>query len=497
MHLDILNDFLIIFGLAIGTSFLCQRFRIPALVGYLLVGALGGPHGFALIDRVAQVEEMAEIGVILLLFAIGLEFSLGRLLEIKRLVLLGGGLQVGLTLVATLLISRALGFDWPQSVFLGFLVSLSSTAVVLKLYQDSSIIDTPHGRTVLGILIFQDVIVVPMMIITPMLGGAGGSIAVNILILLGKSLLLAGFVYLAAKWIIPFLLLKITGTRNRELFLLGVIFIAFALAWFTSLLGMSLALGAFLAGLMISESEYSHHTVSTILPFRDVFMSFFFVSVGMLFNVGVAFDHLWIVLVMTALLITLKFLCAGTATLALSFPLRTILIVGFSLSQVGEFSFILFRVGAEYGIVDEDTYNIFLAVTFLTLLATPFLLNLGQRAAAWTTRVSLPAFLKGRDLSAEEKRDAHLYKDHIIIVGFGLVGRNLARAAKGSGIRYTVIELNPETVRRERAAGESIRYGDAAFKEVLHSAHIESARVLVITFHDPGAVHRIVNEARE
>jgi CPA2 family monovalent cation:H+ antiporter-2 len=497
MHLDILDDFLIIFALAIGTSMLCHRLRIPALVGFLFAGALGGPHGFALIDGVNQVEEMAEIGVILLLFSIGLEFSLGRLMAIRRLVLLGGGLQVVMTLCAALLISRGMGFAWPQSVFLGFLVSLSSTAVVLKLYQESSTMDTPQGRTVLGILLFQDVIVVPMMIVTPMLGGAGGSLAINVLILLGKSVFLGGFVFLAAKWIIPFLLLKITGTRNRELFLLGVISIAFALAWFTSLLGMSLALGAFLAGLMISESEYSHHTVSNVLPFRDVFMSFFFVSVGMLFNVDVALDHLGIILLLTALLFVVKFLCAGVATLALGFPLRTILVVGFSLSQVGEFSFILFSVGAQHGLVDDAIYNIFLAVTCLTLLSTPFLIGLGYKAADWTTGLSLPAFLKGRKLAGEEKRDAHLYHDHIIIVGFGLVGRNLARAAKGSGIRYTVIELNPETVRRERAAGESIRYGDAAFKEVLHSAHIGSARVLVITFHDPNAVHRIVSQARE
>ncbi|MBU0755289.1 MAG: cation:proton antiporter, partial [Planctomycetes bacterium] len=497
MHLNILDDFLIIISLALGTSFLCHRIKVPTLVGFLLAGALGGPHGFALIGNVTEVETMAEIGVILLLFSIGLEFSLGRLMEIKRVVLLGGGLQVGLTLAAALGISRGFDFSWPQSVFLGCLVSLSSTAVVLKLYQESSTLDTRHGRTVLGILIFQDILVVPMMIVTPMLGGAGGSIAVNLLTLLGKSLLLAGFVFVAARWLIPFLLLKIVGTRNRELFLLGVIFIAFALAWFTSLLGMSLALGAFLAGLMISESEYSHHTVSNILPFKDVFMSFFFVSVGMLFNGTVVVQHLGIILVLTAALIALKFLCAGAATFALGYPLRTILLVGFGLSQVGEFSFILSRVGEQHGLIQGDHYAIFLAVTCLTLLATPFLMNLGERIAGWTVKIPLPGFLKGRDLAGERQRGASLLKDHVIIVGFGLVGRNLARAAKGSRIPNTVIELNPKTVRRERAAGESILYGDAAFKEVLHSAHVESARVLVITFHDPGAVHRIVRRARE
>ncbi|MFH2000384.1 MAG: cation:proton antiporter [Planctomycetota bacterium] len=497
MHLNILNDFLIIFGLAIGSSFLCQRFKIPALVGFLLAGALGGPHGFALIAGVAEVENMAEIGVILLLFSIGLEFSLGRLMEIRRVVFLGGGLQVGLTLAAALGISRGLDFSWPQSVFLGCMVSLSSTAVVLKLYQESSSMDTRHGRTVLGILIFQDVLVVPMMIITPMLAGAGGSIASNLVVLLGKSMLLGVFVYVAARWIIPFLLFRIAATRNRELFLMGVIFIVFALAWSTSLLGMSLALGAFLAGLMISESEYSHHTVSNILPFRDVFMSFFFISVGMLFNGTVVLEHIGIILALTAMLIAVKFVCAGTATFVLGYPLRTILLVGSGLSQVGEFSFILSRLGVEYGLIADPTYPIFLAVICLTLLATPFLMNLGQWAATWSTKIPLPGFLKGRDLAGERKRGALMKKDHVVIVGFGLVGRNLVRAAKGAQVPYMVIELNPETVRRERKAGESILYGDAAFNEVLHSAHIESARVLVITFHDPSAVHRIVRQTRE
>jgi len=497
MHLNILNDFLIIFGLAIGTSFLCQRFRIPALVGFLLAGALGGPHGFALIGAVAEVEVMAEIGVILLLFSIGLEFSIGRLLEIRRIVFLGGSLQVGCTLVAALFISRGLGFTWPQSVLLGFLVSLSSTAVVLKLYQESASMDSHHGRTVLGILIFQDVLVVPMMIVTPMLAGVGGSVAMNLLMLLGKSVLLAAFIYLSARWFIPFLLFKIAGTRNRELFLLGVLFIAFALAWFTSLLGMSLALGAFLAGLMISESEYSHHTVSNILPFRDVFMSFFFVSVGMLFNGADVLDHLGIILILTALLVALKFLCAGAATFVLGYPLRTILRVGFSLSQVGEFTFILASAGVQYGLIGEDMYSILLAVTCLSLLATPFLMRSGERVAIWTTHIPLPGFLKGKDLAGEQKRGVSIQEGHVVIVGFGLVGHNLARAARGAQIPYIVVELNPETVRRERKAGERILYGDAAFQEVLHSVHIESARVLVITFHDPGAVHRIVRQARE
>lgn len=497
MHLYILNDFLIIFGLAIGTSFLCQRCRIPGLVGFLLAGALGGPHGFGLIGAEAEVEVMAEIGVILLLFSIGLEFSFGRLMEIKRIVFLGGGLQVGLTLAAALGISLGLGLSWPQSVMVGFMVSLSSTAVVLKLYQESSSLDTHHGRTVLGILILQDVLVVPMMIVTPLLGGAGGSVAVSLLILLGKSVLLASFIFLAAKWVIPFLLFKIAGTRNRELFLLGVIFIAFALAWCTSLLGMSLALGAFLAGLMISESEYSHHTVSNILPFRDVFISLFFVSVGMLFNVTVVLGHFWIILLLTALLIAVKFVCAGAAAFFLGASLRTILLVGASLSQVGEFSFILSRVGAQYGLIADDANSIFLAVTCLTLLATPFLMKLGERAAGWTTQIPLPQFMKKRDLASGRLPNASVLKDHIVIVGFGLVGHNLARAAKGAKVSYMVIELNPETVRRERQAGETIIYGDAAFKEVLQSAQIASARVLVITFHDPGSVHRIVRQARD
>ena len=467
MELTILNDIVIIFGLAIGASFLCRFLRISTILGFLLAGALAGPHGFALIKGVHEVEVLSEIGVILLLFSIGLEFSLDRLLEIKRAVYLGGGIQVGLTFIATLAAARWLDFSWPEAVFIGFLLSLSSTAVVLKLLQEKSVLDSPYGRTTLGILLFQDIMIVPMMIVTPMLGGAGGSVLESLALLAGKTLLLVVFIYLAAKWLIPFLLHRVAGTRSSELFLLMVVFIAFALAWTTSLLGMSLALGAFLAGLMIAESEYELQAISNILPFRDIFMSFFFISVGMLFDGGAALDHAGTILLISLALILLKFLTAGAAAVFLGFSLRTVLLVGFALVQIGEFSFILARVGWKNDLLPESAYPIFIAVTVITLVATPFVMGLGRFADSIAGRRFWPGFLRRSRIEERAGKAVPSKSDHVIIVGFGLVGRHIAHAARASDIAYTVIELNPNTVRRERKAGESILYGDATYREVL------------------------------
>jgi CPA2 family monovalent cation:H+ antiporter-2 len=491
MELIFLDDILIISGLAIAASFVCLRLKLPTIVGFLVAGALAGPHGFGFIGDVEEVEHMADIGVIFLLFTIGLEFSMARLFSIKRAALLGGSVQVGLTLLATAVVAHAFEFTWAQSVFMGFLFALSSTAVVLKLLQERSALDTPHGRTALGILIFQDIIIVPMMIVTPILGGEGGPLGRELTLIAGKALLLLAFIYLSAKWIIPLVLYRITGTRSRDLFLLVVIFIAFALAWTTSWLGMSLALGAFLAGLMIAESEYHVQAASNILPFREIFMSFFFVAVGMLLDIHAVLDHAWIVLLLTASLILFKFIFAGLATLVIGYPLRTVLLVGLTLGQVGEFSFILAEVGRGYGLLPGDSHAVFIAVTVLTILVTPFMMGLEKRANALAERFPWKGFL-----AMDGGLKIEPMQNHVVIVGFGLVGRQIARVAKASAIPYRVIELNPDTVRRERKAGEPILYGDATYAEVLHSAGVDRAKLLVVTAPDTAVAGRLTHLAR-
>ncbi len=495
MEIPLLNDIVIIFGLSIAILFICNRLRVPTIVGFLLTGILAGPYGLGLVKAVHEVEILAEVGVVLLLFTIGIEFSFKRLLQIKKSVLLGGSLQVLLTFWVTFVIARQLGQPTGVSIFIGFLISLSSTAIVLKLLQERADVDSPHGRTILGILIFQDIIIVPMILVTPLIAGATGGSGASVLVLVAKGIGIIGLVIVSAKWIVPQVLYQIARTRSKELFLLSVIVICLAVAWVTSSAGLSLALGAFLAGLIISESEYSHNALGNILPFRDVFTSFFFVSIGMLLDVGFLFRQPGTIALITLGILVLKSIIAGFATVLLGFPFRTSILVGLALGQVGEFSFILSKTGVEHGLLAGNIYQMFLAFSVLTMAATPFIITLTPRIADIILLLPLPkrlisGFYPVSEIKVESK------KDHLIIIGFGVNGRNVARAARLSGIPYAVIEMNPETVRSEQARGEPIYYGDSTQEVVLLQANIKDARIVAVAINDPTATRRITEIIR-
>jgi len=490
-----LNDIVVIFGLAIAVLFLCHKLRVPAVVGFLLTGIFVGPYGFGLVKAVHEVEILAEIGIVLLLFTIGIEFSLGRLLQIRKSVLMGGSLQVLLTFLATLFIARRFGQAYGEAVFIGFLVALSSTAIVLKLIQERAEVDSPHGRTTLGILIFQDIIIVPMILVTPLLAGATGNLGESVLVLLAKGIGIILLVMVSTKWIVPKALYQIARTRNQEVFLLSVVVICLGVAWLTSKAGLSLALGAFLAGLIISESEYSHQALGNILPFRDVFTSFFFVSIGMLLDVGFLIQQPGTIALIALGVLVLKSIIACFVTVLLGFPLRTSILVGLALSQVGEFSFILSRDGLEHGLLAGNIYQVFLAFSILSMAATPFIITLAPRAADIILRLPLPkrlisGFYPVSEIKVKGK------KDHLIIIGFGVNGRNVARAARLSGIPYAVIEMNPETVRNEQAQGEPIYYGDSTQEVILQHANIKDARIVVTAINDPASTRRITEIVR-
>lgn len=495
MEIPLLKDILILFGLAIVILLICHRLHVPTIVGFLLTGILAGPHGLGIISAVREVETLAEIGVVLLLFAIGIEFSLRSLLQIRKSVLIGGSLQVLLTIAVTYLISMQFGMGFVESVFVAFLVSLSSTAIVLKLIQERAEVDSPHGRTSLGILIFQDVIIVPMILVTPLLAGETEKLGESLLVLAAKGIGIILLVMIGAKWIVPQVLYQIAKTRNRELFLLGVIVICLAVAWMTSSVGLSLALGAFLAGLIISESEYSHQALGNILPFRDVFTSFFFVSIGMLLDVGFLFQQPMLIAIISSGVLALKAMIASAVTVLLGFPLRTAILVGLALSQVGEFSFILSKTGVEYSLLGRNIYQIFLSVSVLTMAATPFIISLAPHVADLLLRLPLPRRLKF-GLYPVQGTNGIGKRDHLIIIGFGVNGRNLARAAGVGGIPYVIIEMNPETVRNEQAKGEPITYGDATHEAVLQHANIKDARIAVVAINDPTATRRITEIVR-
>ena len=495
MESQLLDYVIIILGLSVFVAFVCHQVRVPTIVGFFLTGILAGPHGLGLVKAVHEVEFLAEVGVVLLLFTIGIEFSLNRLLQIKRAVIAGGMLQVSLTLLVVFFVAREMGQPVGEAIFMGFLVALSSTAIVMKLTQERAEIDSPHGRTTLGILIFQDIIIVPMILVTPLLAGATEHLAGISLVLIAKGIGIIALVIICAKWIVPRVLYQITRTRSRELFLLTIVVICFAVAWLTSSIGLSLALGAFLAGLIVSESEYSHQALGNILPFRDVFMSFFFVSIGMLLDIGFLFQNLGVIVLITGGVLLLKAVIAGGAAVLLGLPLRAAILVGFALSQIGEFSFILSKTGIEYGLLSGGGYQTFLSFSVLSMAATPFIIGGAPRVADFVLRGPVPGRLRTGlypvpEMAAEGK------KAHVIIVGFGVNGRNVARAAGVADIPYVIIEMNPETVRSEQAKGEPICYGDATQEAVFRHADIQDAKIVVVAINDPAATRGITEIAR-
>jgi CPA2 family monovalent cation:H+ antiporter-2 len=473
----LLNDVLIIIGLSAFVLYLCHLVRIPIIVGFLATGLICGPFGLALVKDIAAVKIFAEVGVVLLLFTIGLEFSFRNLLQIKRSVLIGGSLQVVITVAVAFGVSRYFGLSIGESVLIGFLISLSSTAIVLKIMQDRADVETPQGNTALGILIFQDIIVVPMMLLLPLLAGEENRIGTEALLLFLVEVLVVGaLVIVSAKWIVPLFFYNIARTKSRELFLLSVIALC-------------------LAGLIISESEYSHQALGNILPFRDVFTSFFFVSIGMLLNIGYFLEHPFYLGALAFGVFFFKALIVTVVAVLLGLPLRTAILAAISLGQVGEFSFVLSQKALQHGMLAGDMHQIFLAVSVLTMMATPFALAVSPRLASLILKLPLPRKIKRGSYPAPHTERLHT-KDHLIIVGFGLNGRNLARAAKFSGIPYVILEMNPTVVREERAKGTPIQYGDATQEAILQHLNIKAAKALVVVINDPAATRRITELAR-
>ncbi|MFO7597157.1 MAG: cation:proton antiporter [Desulfocurvibacter africanus] len=495
MELPILKEAVVIFGLSIGVIIVCHRFRIPAIIGFLLTGVLAGPHGLGLVSAAHEVEVLAEIGVILLLFVIGMELSFKELLRIKKPVFLGGAAQVLLTIVVFDGLAMLMGASAGHAVFAGFLAALSSTAVVLKLLSERAELDAPHGRIALGILIFQDIVVVPMMLLIPFLSGRAGNLGASLMLLAIKTVVIILILWVLAKWVIPRVLLMVVRTRSRELFLMTTLGLCFSVAMLTSAVGLSLSLGAFLAGLLMSESEYSLSALEGILPFRDVFTSVFFVSIGMLLDMGYFMDNLGVVVLVTLAVLVVKSVLATGAGLVLGYPLRVTVQAGLALGQIGEFSFVLAGVGVSYGLLAGSEYQLFLAAAIMTMALTPFLIMAAPRVSAFLAR---KAPLSGGPLvPAGTECDAETLNDHLVIVGFGVGGRHLARAAQMAGIRYVIVEMNPDTVRNEAAKGEPIFYGDAAQPAVMEHAGLSRARILAVVIADPAAIRRITEAARK
>lgn len=485
-----MRELIILLAVSLPITFVFHKIKLPPLVGFLITGILIGPHGSALITETRVVERLSEIGVVLLLFTVGLEFSIEDIIRLGKQFLIGGGLQVGLTIFATAAASLLFPFPFYQAVFFGFLASLSSTAIVLKMYSDRAELDTSHGRLATGILLFQDMAVVPLMLLLPVLGeaqSAGGITLLSILKSLGKAFLGLLAVFLAARQFVPFLLHQVVRLRNREMFFLLVVLLCLGTAWVTYSLGLSLALGAFLAGLIIAESEYSHHIVADILPFRDYFASIFFISIGMLLHTSYFTGHWPLILLLAASVVILKSMVVAVSALLLRYPLRSALLASLALSQVGEFSFLLAQQGGMHRLIEGATFQAFINTSILTMLATPFLIQV----APWVA-----AQFHIRASEAGEQPSVCALTGHTIIAGYGLNGRNLARTLRVIRIPYVVLEVNADTIRKARDEGEPMIYGDITREDVLIRAGAPCARVIVFAVSDFAATRMAIRHVR-
>jgi CPA2 family monovalent cation:H+ antiporter-2 len=495
--MDLLLDLTIIFAIAAVVLFATSRLRIPSVVGLLLAGLVAGPYGFALVKANEEVEVMAEIGILLLLFTIGMEFSLDKLLKSKRLILVGGGLQVAVTVALTAALAMLFGLGWREAIFIGLLFSLSSTAIVLHLLQEKGRMDSMHGKAALAILIFQDIAIIPMMLMVPYLAGAGGSGWSGVLDLL-KGIALVALIILFARKVIPYILRLIVHSRNPQLFLLSILVICFATAFVTYELGLKLALGAFLAGLIISESEFSYDALKHVLPLKEIFTSIFFISIGMLLNTGFVFLNFWVVVLLTAAVLMLKIVIVTSIGLALRLSLRNALIVGLSICQVGEFAFVLSKTGNDVSLLSAGQYQVFLAVSIISMAVSPFIIVAAPRLA---TRITIHRWVRPvlRQLNIEPvgiRLHGSSAKDHLAIIGYGAGGRTLAEMARENGIPYTVVELKDKIVSQLQQEGEPAFGGTAADPEVLRNAAVGQARTIVICVHDPTATEAITKVTR-
>ena len=497
MDLTLLKDIIILLAFSVVVVFVLHRFKIPSILGFLISGVIIGPFGLGLIYAVHEIEIIAEIGVILLLFVIGMELSLKQLVTMRKTVLIGGFIQVGVSVLLATTIYHFLDFSWTESVFIGFLFSLSSTAIVLKVLQDRNEISEPHGRNVLGILIFQDIIVVPMMLVTPIMAGQDGNIGMELLILLAKTALLIVFTYVSARYIVPRLFLLVVRTKNKELFLLTTISLCFTVTFLTYEAGLSLALGAFIAGLIISESEYSHQATGTILPFKVLFTSIFFISIGMLLNLDFLFKNIVVILSLVVFVFITKALIASLAVAVLKYPPRVVILTGLALFQIGEFSFILSKVGVKHNILSFETNQYFLSVSIITMLLTPFVIQYSDNIATKIIKILYGKKHKYalKKLTSENK-DLNKLKNHLVIIGYGVNGKNLVRVANHSEISYVIIESDADIVKREQKNGKSIVFGDATDEHTLHMACIENARVVVIAISDSRATKQVISNIR-
>ena len=475
--LKFFHQLIIILGFSIPVIYVFNKIKLPSIIGFLITGILIGPFGFKLIDDTAGIQFLAEIGVAFLLFTIGIEIQLSRFLKHLTEILLTGGLQILCTFLAGVIIGLVMQMSVSQSVFIGFILAHSSSALVLKILKDRDEEASPQGRISIGVILFQDIMVVPMMLLIPFLAGGDGPGALMIIWKLAKSIAIIVLILVAARYLIPMVLERLVTMNMRDVLVIASVVITMGIAGITESLGLSLAIGAFLAGLALSDTDFTHQIISDISPFRDVFLSIFFVSFGMILNLDFLRSHTNYILLTSLIIILIKATIVFALVMLMKYSLRVALLSGVLLSQIGEFSFVLASQGFKNQIISNDVYQTFIGASVLTFMVTPILVALVYYL--WTRKnISAAA----QDVKAGENSPL---KNHVIICGMGLNGRNLVRVLKDTAIHYAIIDLNFQKIKKAKSKGDqNTIWGDASNVEILHRAGVETARVMVIAISD-------------
>ena len=490
-----LQSVLIVLACAVLAVVLCRSLKLPAMIGYLATGLALGPFALGLAS--SQREEtrwFAEIGVVFLMFSIGLEFSLPRLTAMRRVVFGLGLAQVGATLAVAMLAAAALGWGWQAGLAVGGIVAMSSTAIVSKLLAERFELDSPHGREVFGVLLFQDLAVVPLLVVIPALGRPADELGIEIAFAGLKAAAALAIVILAGPRLMRAWLGVVARRRSNELFMLNLLLVILLMAWLTSLAGLSMVLGAFLAGMLISETQYRFQVEQDIKPFRDVLMGLFFVTVGMMLDLSVVIAHAGAVLALFVTLLAGKgALIAALSRLFGASP-GTALRVGLALAQGGEFGFVLLSLATGVAGPPPGFLQILLAAMILSMLATPFLIQ----ASDWIVMRLSPSEWMLRSLALHRVAVQSIEAEsHVIILGYGRNGQRLARLLGAEGVRYVALDLDPERVREAAAAGDTVVFADSARREALLAAGLSRAGAVVITFADANAALRVLSHVHE
>ncbi len=488
--MGIATDIILLVVAAFACGLVLQRLGQPVILGYIAAGIILGPHtGGVTVSNIHEIERLAEIGVALLLFALGLEFSLKDLKPVKKVALIGTPIQIILTIGLGLGIGSLMGWDWKHSLWLGALISLSSTMVILKTLMNQGWLGTLSSKVMIGMLIVQDLAVVPLMIILPQMSDPATGLSALGIAALKAAGFIAGMILLGTK-LLPRLMAHIAKLGSREMFLLAITAIGLGVGYVTHLVGLSFAFGAFVAGMVLSESDYGHQALSDIIPLRDLFGLLFFASVGMLLDPVFLMDHL----VQVVVLVLAVGFCKGIifAVLAKVFRYGNVipLAVGLGLFQIGEFSFVLARVGVSTGSIGNELYSLVLTAAIITMILTP--LVSGQTARLYSLR---KRWFRHEPLETMNIPDEGLRK-HVVIAGGGRVGSQIARVLRRLGSPVVVVELDHRRAEKARAAGMPVIYGDASHEVVLEAAEVRSARLLVVTTPDMVVARAIVVNAR-